>query len=166
MNNLLSQCMFNAMRHFILDTIEDDLCEKEEVNYRKLPYIKVNMIKAKHTESTKTKKEKASEWRVRKENINKIKLPVFCSFDLCDGRPRRLGVLVNSVYKTDPMISVWSEKEGVSLYEIDKQTGLMIGDRIDSMSYYRTEKEFKNSLAYLIERYRINIGKVEIDFYE
>ena len=163
MNDLLSHCMFNAMRHFILDTVEDDLCEEEEVNYRKLPYIKVNMIKAKHTESTKTKKEKASEWRVRKENINKIKLPVFCSFDLCDGRPRRLGVLVNSVYKTDPMIPV---KEGINLYEIDKQTGLMIGDRIDSMSYYRTEKEFKNSLAYLIERYRINIGKVEIDFYE
>jgi hypothetical protein len=151
------------MRHLILDTVEDDLLEGEEVDYRKLPYIKVNMIKAKHTEPVKTEKEKASEWRVRKENIDKIKLPVFCSFDLCDGRPRRLGILVNSRYKTDPMIPV---KEGINLYEIDKQTGLMIGDRIDSMSYYKNKEEFKKSLAHLIEIYKINIGKVKINFYE
>ncbi len=150
--NLMHESLINFMARL-----------EEKDNYRNRPYIKINKMETKHTESTKTEKEKASEWRVRKENIDKIKLPVFCSFDLCDGRPRRLGVLVNSVYKTDSMIPV---KEGVNLYEIDRQTGLMIGDRIDSMSYYKTEKEFKDSLAYLIEKYKINIGKVEIDFYE
>jgi hypothetical protein len=34
------------------------------------------------------------------------------------------------------------------------------------MSYYKNKEEFKKSLAHLIEIYKINIGKVEIDFYE
>ena len=147
MNDLLSHCTFC-------------ISEKGEVNYRKLPYIKVNMIKAKHTESTnKTEKEKASEWRVKKENINKVKLPVFCSFDLNDGRPRRLGVLVNDFYKGDSDIFSGT---GISLYEIDRQTNLIVGDRIDSMC----SSNLKSALATLIEMYKINIGKVEINFYE
>lgn len=137
--------------------------EEKKVDYRKLPYIKINKIKAEHTEPVLTAKQEAKAWRVRKENINKVKLPVFCSFDLNDGRPRRLGVLVNDFYKGDSDILSGT---GISLYEIDRQTSLIVGDRIDSMCDGKFERPTKSALATLIEMYKINIGKVEINFYE
>jgi hypothetical protein len=136
--------------------------EEKKVDYRKLPYIKINKIKAEHTEPVLTAKQEAKakyRWRVRKENINKVKLPVFCSFEMNDGRPRRLGVLVNDFYKGDSDIPSGT---GISLYEIDRQTNLIVGDRIDSMC----NSNLKSALATLIEMYKINIGKVEINFYE
>lgn len=156
----------NIFLHCLKGIVDNELGiieEEKKVDYRKLPYIKINKIKAEHTEPVLTAKQEAKAWRVRKENINKVKLPVFCSFDLNDGRPRRLGVLVNDFYKGDSDIPSGT---GISLYEIDRQTSLIVGDRIDSMCDGKFERPIKSALATLIEMYKINIGKVEINFYE
>ncbi len=153
--------------NILKDTIDTELKEKypegeencmSNEEYRKLPYIKVNKHNnVEHKTTLKSKQEESKVWRVRNENIDKIDLPVFCSFDMDDGRPRRLGMLVNNGFRGNPELE---EYPGIDLFEVDKQTGLTVGDRIDGINGE------KGGVARLIEMYAINIGKVEIDYYE
>jgi len=87
-----------------------------------------------------------------KENLDRIKLPCYCTFEW-RGK-RRLGILHNDGHRKYSGESTGSEI--YSLTEIDKQTNNKIGDLIQT-SY---------SLAFLIEYYKINIGKVKLTYYE
>jgi len=86
-----------------------------------------------------------------KENLDRIKLPCYCTFEW-RGK-RRLGKVEN-VAPTEMGIS-----NGYSLYmlsEIDRQTNQQVGNTIDA----------KKSLNKLIKKYKINIGKVKLTYYE
>lgn len=86
-----------------------------------------------------------------RENVNRIKLPCYCTFEW-RGK-RRLGKVEN-VAPTEMGIS-----NGHSLYvlsEIDRQTNQQVGNTVDA----------KQSLKKLIRKYKINIGKVKLTYYE
>jgi hypothetical protein len=86
-----------------------------------------------------------------RENIDRIKLPCYCTFEW-RGK-RRLGKVEN-VAPTEMGIS-----NGHSLYvlsEIDRQTNQQVGNTVDA----------KQSLKKLIRKYKINIGKVKLTYYE
>ena len=127
--------------------------------YNKKPYLKVN--------KTEYPKDKPPEnniqvWKVRNENIGRIKLPVFCTFSLIDGRVRRLGLLVNDGEKLSclkPSSPVAEDEAMYSLFEMSMQTNRLIGNRIESMKGY-------GGLCCLITKYQVNIGKAEINYFE
>ena len=86
-----------------------------------------------------------------KENLDRIKLPCYCTFEW-RGK-RRLGVITNGENREDE----YSFRTfRYRLNEIDKQTHQEVGSVID---YEITLKE-------LIEKYKINIGKVKLTYYE
>ena len=86
-----------------------------------------------------------------RENIDRIKLPCYCTFEW-RGK-RRLGVITNGENREDE----YSFRTfRYRLNEIDKQTHQEVGSVID---YEITLKE-------LIEKYKINIGKVKLTYYE
>jgi hypothetical protein len=86
-----------------------------------------------------------------KENLDRIKLPCYCTFEW-RGK-RRLGVITNGENREDE----YSFRTfRYRLNEIDKQTHQEVGSVID---YEITLKE-------LIEEYKINIGKVKLTYYE
>jgi hypothetical protein len=100
-----------------------------------------------------------------KENLDRIKLPCYCTFEW-RGK-RRLGVITNGENREDEYSfrTLFSALRDLSrdiisfrysLHEIDKQTHQKVGSVID---YEITLKE-------LIEEYKINIGKVKLTYYE
>jgi hypothetical protein len=96
-----------------------------------------------------------------KENLDRIKLPCYCTFEW-RGK-RRLGVITNGENREDEYsfrtfrYRLYSFRTfRYRLNEIDKQTHQEVGSVID---YEITLKE-------LIEEYKINIGKVKLTYYE
>jgi len=85
-----------------------------------------------------------------KENIDRIKLPCYCTFEW-RGK-RRLGLITYDELRDDS-----DDVGGIySLHEIDKQTHQKVGSVID----------FETDIEELIEDYKINIGKVKLTYYE
>lgn len=85
-----------------------------------------------------------------KENIDRIKLPCFCSFEW-NGK-RRLGILINIGEKEDGLDDTW---DIYSLIDMSSQTHRFVGNLIG-----------EGTLEFLIKEYKINIGKAHIDFCE
>ena len=84
------------------------------------------------------------------ENIDRIKLPCYCTFEW-RGK-RRLGLITYDELRDDS-----DDVGGIySLHEIDKQTHQKVGSVID----------FETDIEELIEDYKINIGKVKLTYYE
>jgi|LSQX01.1.fsa_nt_gb hypothetical protein len=113
------------------------------------PYLKVNKTKInteKHDLAIFKNWVEKDPNRVRSENIKRIKLPCYCTFQLNDNRPRRFGMLI-------------SDNEAYRLYEVGKQVKRNVSRRID---YGIADR----GLADLIKTYKINIGKAEINYYE
>lgn len=89
--------------------------------------------------------------KVRNENINRIKLPCFCTYESNKGK-RRLGIIVNDWFQ-------FFGKDDDSIYSIvsiDKQTPKKIGNKIAS----------RCTLKELIEEYKVNIIKAKIRVFE
>lgn len=85
-----------------------------------------------------------------KENIDRIKLPCYCTFEW-RGK-RRLGLITYNELRDDS-----DDVGGIySLHEIDKQTHQKVGSVID----------VETDIEELIEDYKINIGKVKLTYYE
>lgn len=85
-----------------------------------------------------------------RENIDRIKLPCYCTFEW-RGK-RRLGMIQNH---TERGLDFFDEPF-YELHEIDKQTHQIIGSNIN----------FSFELESLIKKYKINIGKVKLTYYE
>ena len=85
-----------------------------------------------------------------RENIDRIKLPCFCSFEWKGSR--RLGVLINIGEKEDGLDDIW---DTYSLIDMSSQTHRFVGNLIG-----------EGTLEFLIKEYKINIGKAHIDFCE
>jgi len=83
-----------------------------------------------------------------RENIDRIKLPCYCTFEW-RGK-RRLGQIHNVDYRHIQKYFYYK------LFEIDKQTHRYIGSAIGMSSILKN----------LIEEYKINIGKVKLTYYE
>ena len=84
------------------------------------------------------------------ENIDRIKLPCFCSFEW-NGK-RKLGMIVYLWYKKNGMsTSTWR----YGLIDMSSQSHRQVGNIVS-----------QSSLEHLIEEYKINIGKAHIDFCE
>lgn len=88
------------------------------------------------------------------ENIDRIKLPCFCSFEW-NGK-RRLGIILNGSFRIWGTGASYKHKISYELHLIDSQTHRTVGSAIEK----------HKSLEHLIERYKINIGKAHIDFCE
>ena len=84
------------------------------------------------------------------ENIDRIKLPCFCSFEW-NGK-RRLGILINIGEKEDGLDDIW---DTYSLIDMSSQTHRFVGNLIG-----------EGTLEFLIKEYKINIGKAHIQFSE
>lgn len=89
-----------------------------------------------------------------RENIDRIKLPCFCSFEW-NGK-RRLGIILNGSFRIWGRGASYVHKISYELHLIDSQTHRTVGSAIEK----------HESLEHLIERYKINIGKAHIDFCE
>ena len=85
-----------------------------------------------------------------KENIDRIKLPCYCTFEW-RGK-RRLGMITNS-YKREA--GYHKDQRACRLFEVDKQTSRKVGSIIDV-----------DWIKDLINNYKINIGKVKLTYYE
>lgn len=119
--------------------------------FAKMPYLKVEY----HTNITEddfveTDKPIYITDYYMKENIDKIKLPCFCTFEWI--KRRRLGILLNDNYKFEAGI----EHNLFKLHEIDKQTSHKVGGLI----------AISMDLKDLIQTYKINIGKAKITYCE
>lgn len=86
----------------------------------------------------------------QRENVERIKLPCFCSYEW-KGR-RRLGLLTNTWYKGEGKDESWTV---YSLVDMSNQSSAFVGDLIE-----------EGTLEELINEYKINIGKAYITFYE
>jgi hypothetical protein len=85
-----------------------------------------------------------------KENLDRIKLPCYCTFEW-RGK-RRLGMITNS-YKREA--GYHKDQRACRLFEVDKQTSRKVGSIIDV-----------DWIKDLINNYKINIGKVKLTYYE
>jgi hypothetical protein len=90
-------------------------------------------------------------WQIT-ENIDRIKLPCFCTFENYNGK-RHLGeIKVFSNKRSDGL----DDEPLYELLQIDEQHNKKLGDEID------TNKDLEN----LIRDNKINIGKAKIVYYE
>ncbi len=87
--------------------------------------------------------------KLHSENIDRIKLPCFCTFEW-RGK-RRLGEIKNASYRGKGI-----KCSNYVLYEVDKQTHRLVGGIID----------LDANLEKLINDNKINIGKVRIIYWE
>jgi hypothetical protein len=93
------------------------------------------------------------------ENLDRIKLPCYCTFEW-RGK-RRLGKLENDFLREFGTVN---DRANIVLHEIDKQTHKNVGSKIDACAC--NPNLLGLGLEKLIKKYKINIGKAKIVYYE
>jgi len=138
------------MENPILQSISKEITEWEQSPYIEIEYytnINYQDIGRRIQFSKYPLKHKDYQMR---ENLDRIKLPCYCTFEW-RGK-RRLGLITYDELRDDS-----DDVGGIySLHEIDKQTHQKVGSVID----------FETDIEELIEDYKINIGKVKLTYYE